>query len=165
MFLYFQTARSLHSFPIYIKEFQFLNMVKIYVEHIENHNENWTREEKTVFDETYLRFIKIFRINIESNGSHPKCTSSKSDNENNVNGIGADEQKALQQQYGLNEKPGSWRKRDGSPKRPAATPNGDLRGWRRSRNELDNFSGRQNAREIVNSSWRSQRDKVAKDKP
>lgn len=168
MFLYFQNARSLSALPIYIKKFQFLNMIKTHVERIANHNEEWTREEKTTFDETSLRFVQMFRVNIdtvESNGSHPNFTSSKSDDENNANRIGADKQKPpqQQQQYGLNEKPPvSWRQRGGSPGRPAATPN-DPREWRRSRNGLDSFSGRQNAREVVNSSWRCRRDEIPKE--
>lgn len=140
-------------------------MIKEYVERIANHNDEWTLEEKTIFNDTYLRFIKMSRVNInrvETNETHPKCSFSKSDNKHNVNRrIGTDKQKSLQQ-YGLNDRPCSWRKRDGSPEYRAATPN-DLREWRRSRNEQDDFSGRQNPGEPVNYICRNQRGRVPRD--
>lgn len=121
-------------------------------------NDEWTSEEKTIFNDTYLRFIKLSRVNInvlESIGSRPKSLFFKSDNDHTVNRIDADKQKPLQQ-YGLNEKPGSWRKRDGSHEYQAMTPN-DLREYYRPRNESGNFSGRQNVKEVINCSWRNQR--------
>lgn len=136
-------------------------MIKIYVERIANHNDEWTAEEKIIFNDTYLRFIKMSRVNIdgvETNGVHPKCSFSKSDYKHNVNKrIETDKQKSLQQ-YGLNEK--QRRKRDGSPEHQAATPD-DRRERRSTRNELDSFSGRQNAGEPVGGcSWRNRRERV-----
>lgn len=132
-------------------------MIKIYVERIESDNNEWTSEEKTIFNDTQLRFTKLSRVDInvvESIGSRPKFLFSKSDNEHTVNTIDIDKQKPLQQ-YGLNEKPGSWRKRDGSLEHQAMTPN-DLRECYRPGNESNNFSGRQNMRKIINCSWRNQ---------
>lgn len=146
------------NFPIRITEFQFLNMIKKYVECIANNNDEWTQEEKIVFNDTSLRFIKMSRVNIDTfkrNGTHLKCSFSKSVYNNNVNRLGTDKHKSLQQ-YGLDEKPCSWRKQDRSAEHQAMTPN-DLLQWRRSRNELNNFSDRQNIREPANCSWRNQR--------